>query len=494
MMAIADLLDRCQETKKFALVNGARPTAQNSQNMTNRNSIQADQVYGVDCSFEMPKRWDMWISPKEPDNEPAQNFMSASLIGQTISILANLGVLNIHDPPISVAAAGLTSFGKKFPEIGEFFFDSIWRVFVGTIQGFGLSFVVPRDCVYAAASEHCLEEAYCGKCPGIDSSTLLQFRCRQKAAYYTSLGQGRSSQNVANDIVSASQALGRADGIEILADRYAKNMCSASDLPELREAALSHGYAYIAYEPLPGIGPKIFSEHRREAMRRARATGLKFRRDLILKMRTGQNFQPADPEESVDDPCGEHLCGEHPCGGHLCGEQLPDAPAEPLESERVPGRRIILDGRTTPEMLRAFDEKGFADQMAADDNAPASEAPGAPGVILKPIPRSMWKACALLISETIPIEVVRLSLAFLRDLPIMGRERSLAIGMIHDSLAFTPTGEITPGRLIGVQTLLDEILDATTLTKEDLSILHWELDHLGLNMPTESPHLENESV
>jgi hypothetical protein len=478
MMAISDLLDRCHEVKKYALVNGDRPTALNSQDMTDRNSpdMEKDQVYTVDCSFEMPKRWDVRVSPKEPDNEPAQNFMSDSLIGRTISILANLGVLNIHDPPINITAAGLASFGKKFPEIGEFFFDNMWRVFVGTVQNVGISFVVPVDYVYAAASERCLEEAYCGKCPSIDGLDFCQFRCRQKAAYYTSVGQSRTAQSVANDIVWACQALDRADNIGIPSNYLAKDMRNASDLPELREAALAHGYAYIAYEPLSGIDPKILNEHRREAMRKARAAGLEARRDLILKMRTGQSFQPTDPEKSV--------------------EGLPDAPAEPLESERVPGRRIILDGRTTPEMLRAFDEKGcpprnlrsagYANKMAVDANAPASEAPWAPGVILRSIPPSMRKGCAALMRETIPIEVVRLGLALLRDLPIMDQERSIAIGMIHDGLTFTPPNELAPEemhqRMLGARTFLLEILDATTFTKEDLSILRWELDRLGLEL------------
>jgi hypothetical protein len=378
MMAIGDLLDRCQEVKKFALVNEARPTALNSQDMTSRDSVEADQVYTVDCSFEMPKRWDAWVSPKKPDNEPAQNFMSASLVGQTISILANLGVLNIHDstshefrtvtraPFTNVAAIDLASFGKKFPEIGEFFFDNIWHVFVGTIQGVGFSFVVPMDYVYAAASEHCLKEAYCGKCLGIDYSSFWQFRCRQKAAYYTSLGQNRTAQSVANDMASACQALDRACGVGIPSNYIAKDMRNAPDLPELREAALAHGYVYIAYAPLPGIGPKIFDEHRRESMRKARAAGLKARRDLILKMRTGQDFSG---EDDMEDPCGEHPCGErpcgerpcgeHPCGEHPCGERVSSSLAEPPGSKETARRRIILDGRTTPEMRRAFNEKSF---------------------------------------------------------------------------------------------------------------------------------------
>jgi hypothetical protein len=488
MMAISDLLDRCQEVKKFALVNGARPTALNSQDMTDRNSpdMEKDQVYTVDCSFKMPKRWDVRVSPKEPDNEPAQNFMSASLIGQTISILANLGVLNIHDPPINITAGGLASFGKKFPEIGEFFLDNMWRVFVGTIQNVGISFVVPIDYVYVAASERCLEEAYCGKCASIDGLDFCQFRCRQKAAYYTSVGQSRSSQSVANDIVWACQALDRADNIGIPSNYLAKDMRNASDLPELREAALAHGYAYIAYEPLPGIDPKILNEHRREAMRKARAAGLEARRDLILKMRTGQDFLAKEPEDDMEGPCGEQSCGGRVCRRRACGEHPSGALAEPPGSEETARRRIILDGRTTPEMLRAFDEQGLADKMAVDANARDPEAPGAAGAILKPISPSMRKTCALLMSETIPIEVVRLVLALLHDLPSMGQKRSLAIGMIQDFLASTSASELAPERnafrLPAAQDLLMEILDATTLTKEDLSILGWELEQLGLEL------------
>jgi hypothetical protein len=75
----------------------------------------------------------------------------------------------------------------------------------------------------------------------------------------------------------------------------------------------------------------------------------------------------------------------------------------------------------------------------------------------------------------------------------MGQERSVAIGMIHDSLVFTPVSELTSEknafRLLGAQTLFMEVLDANTFTKEDLSILRWELEQLGLEL---IPRTENE--
>jgi hypothetical protein len=368
MMVIKELLKECGE---FTTRLRGRPKGTGIGlcfvDPVSGDSMEADEIYTIECTLLSDQENICFFKQilSKPD-EPPENFMTASLVGQTISALANLEVLNIHDPALNVMAADLKSFAK--PEVGKFFFDNMWRVFIGTVQGVGLSMVVPENLVYAAAAEHCLKEAYAGKCLGVPSGGfLINFRSRQKSTYYASLGQNRSAQSIENDIEAARLALVRHGVIHITSDHLVKDMRESSNLRELEEAALAYGYVYVAYEPEAPINPKTFNEGRREDMRKARAAVLKARHDLILKTRTGEDFCQKDSVEGA--------------------EASPDVPVAPLKSAEAPRRRILLGGRTTPGMLGAFVKGGFLDEASKDSPVPAK----GPAAILTPIPpNSIW--------------------------------------------------------------------------------------------------------
>lgn len=94
---------------------------------------------------------------------------------------------------------------------------------------------VPRDVMYTAAADHCLEAAYRGRCPGIDPDALMAWRAESRATF-----QRRPVADVLADVEAARVRLRDA-----LGDRQYADLRGES-IPELPEAACREGVAYLA--------------------------------------------------------------------------------------------------------------------------------------------------------------------------------------------------------------------------------------------------------
>lgn len=120
----------------------------------------------------------------------------------------------------------------------------------------------PIEVLLAAAADHCLGAAYRGECPGVDPDTLMRWRAETRAAH-----QGRSVEDLLDDIAETYEEVMAADVGYLL---YVEEVCTDRDcgcggathprpvaetmvvdfrwrqLPELPEAALRAGVAYLA--------------------------------------------------------------------------------------------------------------------------------------------------------------------------------------------------------------------------------------------------------
>lgn len=151
---------------------------------------------------------------------PPSEFLAASSIGQVVAELARLGRL-----PGSWDQEG----GPDGLGLGEFFFAldgdpsaaPDWFVVSavhddGSDDGGEPDFDstdlarIPRDLVLIAAADHCLGSAYAGDCPGVDPEELLRWRAEGRAKF-----QKRHVDEVLSDMALAREAISRAPKLQL---------------------------------------------------------------------------------------------------------------------------------------------------------------------------------------------------------------------------------------------------------------------------------------
>ncbi|HEX7091788.1 MAG TPA: hypothetical protein VF192_16735, partial [Longimicrobiales bacterium] len=99
---------------------------------------------------------------------------------------------------------------------------------------------IPDIVVLAAAADHCLAAAYRGECPGVDPDELMHWRVAVRAAH-----QGRPVAELLEDVEQACERL-RAAPVVALGERLAARDLRGEHVPELPEAAVREGMAYLA--------------------------------------------------------------------------------------------------------------------------------------------------------------------------------------------------------------------------------------------------------
>jgi len=100
-----------------------------------------------------------------------------------------------------------------------------------------------------AAADHCLAAAYRGQCPGVDPDALMAWRLTSRAAF-----QHRSVDDLTADITVARQHLAQAPRVMLGSVAVADLRSAAAPIPELPEAALRDGIAFLAQARDPQSG------------------------------------------------------------------------------------------------------------------------------------------------------------------------------------------------------------------------------------------------
>src|SRR5690606_1710187 len=90
------------------------------------------------------------------------------------------------------------------------------------------------------AADHCLGAAYRGECPGVDPDELMRWRAASRAAF-----QQRAVEDVLADVEKACERL-RAAPVVALGESLAARDLRGEYVPELPEAAVREGLAYLA--------------------------------------------------------------------------------------------------------------------------------------------------------------------------------------------------------------------------------------------------------
>lgn len=201
MALIENLLRQCGETIIYATdASGKRVHPGNAYRCPIPVVPDGSTVYAVECIDVLPDGW-VRIDHHRPGDPgygcPPSVFFPASSIGQVITELDLLGV--------------------AYHLSGE----DIMEVFL------------------AAAADHCLAAAYRGECPGVDPDALMRWRIKTRAAF-----QGRSTEELLADVERARASLREAPTIDI--GSTAVRDLRACSVPELPEAAVRDGVAYIA--------------------------------------------------------------------------------------------------------------------------------------------------------------------------------------------------------------------------------------------------------
>jgi len=198
-------------------------------------------VYAVECGGAAIPAGAVVIDHHRPGDpgygRPPAEFLPASSIGQVISELAWMDVLpedwryvGIHpDDPTYLDRAG-----ELAPLPGG------RNVRYWHALGMSYDYHIPADHVLAAAADHCLAAAYRGECPGVDPDELMRWRVAVRAAH-----QGRPVDELIEDVEQARARL-RAAPVVALSESLAARDLRGEYVPELPEAAVREGMAYLA--------------------------------------------------------------------------------------------------------------------------------------------------------------------------------------------------------------------------------------------------------
>src|SRR5690606_34992551 len=100
---------------------------------------------------------------------------------------------------------------------------------------------IPEEYLLIAAADHCPPAAYRGECPCVDPDVLLRWRAESRAKH-----QGRTVDEVLADVERALELLEDAPNERLAHAVYVADMRGYGHVPELPEAALREGVAYLA--------------------------------------------------------------------------------------------------------------------------------------------------------------------------------------------------------------------------------------------------------
>lgn len=94
--------------------------------------------------------------------------------------------------------------------------------------------IPPKELMFVAAADHCLEAAYRGACPGVDPDALMAWRAESRAVF-----QKRPVEDVLADVGRARELLRARVGAAGFADLRGESV------PELPEAAAREGIPFL---------------------------------------------------------------------------------------------------------------------------------------------------------------------------------------------------------------------------------------------------------
>lgn len=238
MGAIEEVLTSTGQRFIHATVGGRRCHAANAYEADNTGLDRFDVVF-IECRVTgiTPA---IIIDHHKPGDfgyaKAPEDFMNASSLGQLYALLAKLGLL---DPE----SAGMDHAGSY---TGRIDFDQAGTYTVANMGHRAPTvFFIPKDHVYVAAADHCLEAAYRGKCPGVDPEKLLEFRINQIAKHLIT-----HPDNVRDNIKSAIEALKNAPKIQLGGVEVA-DLADGKVISQLPEAGAYTGIPFVALVPSP---------------------------------------------------------------------------------------------------------------------------------------------------------------------------------------------------------------------------------------------------
>lgn len=238
MAAIESLLAACGQQFEHATTDGRRCHAANAGVADNKGLNGFDVIF-VECRV-LDVTPAVIIDHHKPgdfgyDKAP-EDFMNASSLGQVYVFLATQGLL---DPE----SAGMDHAG---PYTGRIDFDGVGTYTVANMGHRAPTvFFIPKDHVYVAAADHCLEAAYRGKCPGVDPEKLLEFRSQWIAEF-----QKTTAASVKENIREAVEKLKNAKKV-VLGGVEVADLADGNVIPQLPEAGAYAGIPFVALVPSP---------------------------------------------------------------------------------------------------------------------------------------------------------------------------------------------------------------------------------------------------
>lgn len=247
MVAIEQLLAECGEEVVYATVGGARVRPGNAYKADGLSgadpgleamALSGADVVIVECGVPTPWLYETNTVVVVDHHHPGDpgfgrgpaSFLGAGSVGQVIGRLAREDRLPRAWPhgPGEDASPGQFLLPRGL---------SGWTVCVEGDGGAGYArhADVPLAIVLAAAGDHCPGHAYRGECPGVDPDALMRWRAETRAAH-----QRRPAEDVVADVVAATESIRTAPRLGAVVDLRGR------DVPELPEAALRLGVAYVA--------------------------------------------------------------------------------------------------------------------------------------------------------------------------------------------------------------------------------------------------------
>lgn len=225
MAAIESLLTECGVPWVYATVDGERVRPGNAYRADCPAQLHAgngealDGVYRVECewdhsleSLQCPVRAIDHHRPGDPGyGRPPAEFLSASSLGQVISVLARRGLVGHHWLPDIEWPEDLRQL-LAHPTPGEIrWAESAEAGWCGWIVHTPFGWRMPPSSVLlTAAADHCLGAAYRGECPGVDPDELMRWRVESRAKF-----QGRGAEAILADIERAREALRSAKTVRL---------------------------------------------------------------------------------------------------------------------------------------------------------------------------------------------------------------------------------------------------------------------------------------
>lgn len=122
--------------------------------------------------------------------------------------------------------------------------------FVEVEQVAALTGIIEEDLLMTAAGDHCPKDAYSGKCDYISKYDFFRFRLRQKAEFeFSGLSEEQQdATSVENVMVEIAERIKKTECILAKTEKVngIADLREYGFIPELREAALKNGLAYMA--------------------------------------------------------------------------------------------------------------------------------------------------------------------------------------------------------------------------------------------------------